>query len=78
VKPPRFVLVSAVGLLVIFCIYIDYATFVEYYGQGPPYYGRSVNMDKWRNPLLFLVFVNATVLALIGLLSKYFRRSDRS
>jgi hypothetical protein len=31
------------------------STYIEYYGDGPPYYGRSVNMDKWTNPTLDLV-----------------------
>ncbi len=40
----------------------------EAYGHGPPYYGRTTNMDKWSSPLPFLGAIDAVVLVLgIGL-----------
>lgn len=34
----------------------------EAYGAGPPYYGRTVNMDKWTSPWLALVAIDSLVL----------------
>jgi hypothetical protein len=30
----------------------------EAFGSGPPYYGRTTNMDKWTNPLPVLAAVD--------------------
>ena len=46
---------------------LNYTVLVEYYGQGPPYYGGTVNMDKWESPLPFVLAVNLiAVAALVG------------
>lgn len=34
----------------------------EAYGAGPPYYGRTVNMDKWTSPWLALVVIDGLLL----------------
>jgi hypothetical protein len=31
------------------------STHSQYYGDGPPYYGRITNMDKWQSPVADLV-----------------------
>jgi hypothetical protein len=66
----RFALLVVVVALVTACVYLDYTILIEYYGDGPPYYGRSVNMDKWQNPLPFLAVINAFVVAVVGLIWK--------
>ena len=71
----RVVLLGTIALLVIFCLYVDYITYVEFYGDGPPYYGGTTNMDKWHNPLPLLALSNLAVLAAIGLIVKFFGRS---
>ncbi len=38
----------------------------EYYGAGPPYRGRTTNMDKWSSPLLPIVIVNTGGIAAIA------------
>lgn len=40
----------------------------EAYGSGPPYYGRTTNMDKWADPLPWLGIIDLVLLAVIGLL----------
>ena len=71
----RVILAATIAVLVILCLYIDYMTVVEFYGDGPPYYGRTTNMDKWHDPLPLLAFANLIVLAVIGLIARTFWRS---
>ena len=53
------ILVLAVTSAIVgLCLYYDVATITEFYGSGPPYYGRTTNMDKWSDPLPSLVVVN--------------------
>jgi hypothetical protein len=48
----------------------------EAYGAGPPFYGRTVNMDRWEDPLPQLLLVNALgVAGLVGLVMSYRRTS---
>jgi hypothetical protein len=42
------------------CLSVDWAICSEAYGAGPPYYGRTTNMDKWQDPMGRLVVVNVT------------------
>ena len=34
----------------------------EYFGDGPPYFGRTTNLDKWSNPLPLLALFDAATL----------------
>ena len=48
----------------------------EAYGNGPPYYSRTTNMDKWVDPLPTLAAVDAfTVLIVVAAL--YFTQRKR-
>lgn len=49
----------------------------EAYGAGPPYYGRSTNMDKWTSPWPPLFAVDACTLVVCGALGLRARRSKR-
>lgn len=47
----------------------------EAYGSGPPYYGRTTNMDKWDSPIAVLVVVDVLALgAGVGLVTYALRR----
>jgi hypothetical protein len=59
-----FFAVSLLGVV----LWVNYTNLVEAYGDGPPYYGRTTNMDKWSDPLPALVVVDLLVLVLIGLI----------
>lgn len=41
---------------------VDAWVLLEYYGDGPPYYGRTTNMDKWSSPFWILVVVSVCAL----------------
>ena len=55
-------------VLVAALAWFDYGMLSEYYGDGPPYYARTVNMDKWTSPLPLLAVVNLGTLAAGGLI----------
>ncbi len=42
----------------------------EAYGAGPPYYGRTVNMDKWTSPWALLAVVAVGATGVVALLLK--------
>lgn len=57
--------------------YINVQSLVEAYGSGPPYFGRTTNMDKWTDPLPGLLMLDALVLliALVAIL-QFLRRKQ--
>ena len=54
------------------------ATWLEYYSDGPPYYGRTTNMDKWESPVMDLVTTDAIHLTLLVGFGTIARRLWRS
>lgn len=52
------VLISLLGM----ALYLNYVSFEEAYGGGPPYYGRTTNMDKWQDPVPDLVLSDGVVI----------------
>ena len=39
----------------------------EAYGEGPPYYGRTTNMDKWSDPWPVVLMMSAIALGAVAL-----------
>jgi hypothetical protein len=66
-----------VVLVLALCAWFDYGMVAEYYGDGPPYYGRTVNMDKWSSPLPLLAVVNLGALAVAGVIVRATVRRNR-
>lgn len=67
-----------VGLLVLVGAIVAFnaTNLSEAFGEGPPYYGRTTNLDKWSNPLPVLAGVDAFgVLAIAAYV--YFLRRKR-
>jgi hypothetical protein len=56
------------ALLLAGAAFVSYEALVEAYGSGAPYYSRTTNMDKWRNPLPEIVFADLLVAAVAGVL----------
>lgn len=48
-------LLALVALIVAFNV----VNLAEAFGSGPPYHGRTTNMDKWSNPLPVLAVIDA-------------------
>ena len=66
-------LVAALGLFTA-TAYINYVSLVEAYGSGPPYFGRTTNMDKWSDPLPGLLLLDALVLLIAAVAILQFLR----
>ena len=64
----------AIAAVVAGCVVLDYGIVAEAYGPGPPYYGRTVNMDKWESPNAMLIGVHVVGLLLAALLVAILRR----
>ncbi|MGL4094323.1 hypothetical protein [Agrobacterium cavarae] len=51
----RIVRTILILALLIAVIWLNATTLMDAYGPGPPYFGRTSNMDKWTNPLHWLL-----------------------
>ncbi|WP_186167807.1 hypothetical protein [Burkholderia gladioli] len=69
----------ASGLIIFIIVFLTAAFNVlnlqEAYGDGPPYYGQTTNMDKWESPLPMLLPVDAVVIVLLGVYAIWLRRT---
>ena len=66
-------LLSALALLG-FVAWLNYDALTEAYGSGPPYFGRTTNMDKWHNPVPGLVAIDGLSLLVVAAVVALFRR----
>ncbi len=68
-------LLLALGLLAA-TAQVNYASLVEAYGSGPPYFGRTTNMDKWSSPWPGLLMIDGFVLLIVvAAVAMFLRRS---
>jgi hypothetical protein len=56
---------------------INVSVLDEAYGAGPPYYGLTLNMDKWTSPWPLLVGIDIAALALAVVVAHLVRRAKR-
>jgi len=56
---------------VIFVIHINIDTIIGAYGSGPPYYGRTTNMDKWESPLAALAILDILSITMICIIGRW-------
>lgn len=56
----------AVTLFVLAATVVTYVLLSEAYGSGPPYYGRTVNMDKWTSPIPIVLPIDLVAMALLS------------
>lgn len=54
-----------------FAAYVTYDNIVGAYGSGPPFYDQTTNMDKWQNPIPYLVGFDLVVIVAIYFLSRW-------
>lgn len=59
---------SASAAILLVAVIATYVSLAEAYGSGPPYFGRTENMDKWRNPVPVLVIVDLACVAVSAVL----------
>jgi hypothetical protein len=66
------------GLAILAAVaYVNYINLAEAFGAGPPHYGRTTNMDKWADPIPFLLAVDAAAVAVLVVLGALLRRLRR-
>nr|WP_309690726.1 hypothetical protein [Armatimonas sp.] len=66
---------TALGIF-LFLIFVLGGTLDESYGSGPPYFSRTVNMDKWSDPTPQLLYfsIPGAVLIVVLILPLFRRR----
>ncbi|SAK55198.1 hypothetical protein [Caballeronia ptereochthonis] len=71
----RTLINAALFLIVVLVGAFNVLNLKEAYGDGPPYYSRTTNMDKWIDPLPVLAAVDAiTVFAVAAILYRTNRK----
>lgn len=68
----------ASAAFVLIAVVATYLSLTEAYGSGPPYFGRTQNMDKWTDPVPVLVVVDLVCLAAAAILWRTGNRLLRS
>jgi hypothetical protein len=71
----RFLTGLALVVMLLLVVAVNWVDLSEAYGDGPPYYSRTVNMDKWENPLPVLLAVDIAAFVIITGFAVYMRRS---
>lgn len=46
-------------LMASFVVWLNINNLSEAFGNGPPYYSRTTNMDKWENPLPMIIAIDS-------------------
>jgi hypothetical protein len=71
-------LTALIATTVAVCAWASTRVWDEAYGAGPPYYGRTTNMDKWEDPRSQLLWLNGSGLMLVAALLVAMRTMRRS
>jgi hypothetical protein len=67
----RGIVLAAAALIVAILAWLHYDMLWEAYGSGPPYYGRTTNMDKWSSPWPVLLVADGICAAALFVLSRW-------
>ncbi|MFM0051199.1 hypothetical protein [Caballeronia grimmiae] len=70
----RICLYASALLLLALVVGFNAVNLIEAYGSGAPYYSRTVNMDKWVDPLPLLALVDALTVLLLFATVRMLRR----
>ena len=74
-KPTARIYFHASALLLLALVVgFNAGNLIEAYGSGAPYYSRTVNMDKWVDPLPLLALVDALTVLLLFAAVRMLRR----
>lgn len=55
--------------------WINFSALYEAYGSGPPYFSRTTNMDKWKDPLPYLIAADLLVLVVASFAFRYWLKT---
>ncbi len=70
----------AIVILAGVCVgaYLNIGVYLEFFSDGPPYFGRRENMDKWSDPRPVLGAIDASILMLLLLLLRIWKAVSRT
>jgi hypothetical protein len=77
IRTTRTVLLLAMCIVALLVAAFNVSNLIEAYGSGPPYYSRTVNMDKRQSPLPVLSAIDAVALVLLAVCARWSRRTQR-
>lgn len=60
--------------LILAIAWFNFINLTEAFGDGPPYYARTTNMDKWTNPLPTLATIDIIAAIVIALAIYRYKR----
>jgi len=63
-------LLLSLGMLC-FAGFVTYDNIAGAFGSGPPYFSRTTNMDKWQNPIPYLIGLDVLVLVAVFWLARW-------
>ncbi|MBY4833314.1 hypothetical protein [Burkholderia dolosa] len=72
--PLRMLIGAALLVLLVLVFAFNAINLQDAYGDGPPYYARTTNMDKWTNPLPTLEIIDGATLVAIAAYCVWIRR----
>jgi hypothetical protein len=58
IRTLAWIVLAACATIGVLVVSLNVSEIVGAFGDGPPYYGRTTNMDKWRNPIPILLAVD--------------------
>ena len=70
----RIALGAGLLVLVVLIVAFNAINLAEAFGNGPPYYGRTTNMDKWSDPRPVLAVVDTLGVLAIAAYVYFLRR----
>lgn len=66
-----YAVLLACALWFLFVVFVNIDAIVGGYGDGPPYYGRTTNMDKWESPVPMLFLLDTVSIAILFILGRW-------
>lgn len=70
-KQVGFLALGVAAVVVLACVAFSVAALTEAFGSGPPYFGRTVNMDKWHDPMPILIVADSIALIVAAVLVRF-------
>lgn len=74
-RSARLSLLFALCIAALLVAAFNLVNLIEAYGSGPPYYSRTVNMDKWQSPIPVLVVIDVATFVLLALGIRWLKRT---
>jgi hypothetical protein len=67
----RLMFIGLCTVVILGLLWFNYINLIEAFGAGPPYYGRTTNMDKWTNPIPILLAIDIVIALFLFMLFRF-------